>query len=195
MKVKRALEDIPDMNMYQYPDEPYHNECFSDITDVKSDFRERRFFNCVFRRCRFERSDFSGCNFIDCQFTRCELYLVDVLNTGFRDAVFDECAIVGVEFSKCNASMLSFAFSRCVLDYSSFARTCIATTRFNSCFLRNVDFAEADLTDLLLPTAIFQLQGLPSPYWTRLILNRHITLPSIQGSTGLKTRHFQAEIS
>lgn len=176
MRVKRALEDIGyrsaygftyalslapmsllekigiwpldlNMNMYQYhDDEPYQNECFSYITNVKSDVSKRQFFNCVFRHCRFERSDFSGCNFINCQFIRCELYLVDVLDAGFRDSIFDECAIVGVEFSKCNASMLSFAFSRCVLDYSGFARTRIATTRFNSCSLRNVDFTGADLT-------------------------------------------------
>lgn len=133
--------------MYQYlADESCHNECFSDITDVKSDFSKRQFFNCVFRHCRFERSNFSSCNFINCQFTRCELYRVDVQHTGFRNAIFDECAIVGVEFSSCNAALLSFAFSGCVLDYSSFARTRIATTRFDNCSLRNVNFNGADLT-------------------------------------------------
>lgn len=144
-KIDVALD--PNMNMYQYPeDRPYQNECFSDITDVRSDFSQRQFFDCVFRHCRFERSHFSGCNFINCQFTRCELYVVDVLNAGFRDVIFDECAIVGVDFSKCNASLLSFGFSRCVLDYSSFAGTRIATTRFDKCTLRNVDFTGAELT-------------------------------------------------
>lgn len=144
-KIEVAFD--PNMNMYQYPkDRPYQNECFSDITDVRSDFSQRQFFDCVFRHCRFERSHFDGCNFINCEFIRCELYVVDVLNAGFRDVIFDECTIVGVDFSKFNASLLSFPFSGCVLDYSSFAGTRIATTIFDQCILRNVDFAGVDLT-------------------------------------------------
>jgi len=53
---------------------------------------------------------------------------------------------MGCDFTQCKDFLLSMTFVKCTLDYSVFHAKKIAKTPFTDCSVKEVDFAEADLT-------------------------------------------------
>jgi len=94
----------------------------------------------------FSNGELSGSKFIDCVFTNYDLSLAKLINTIFQDVTFKDCKMLGLHFYKCNEFALSFSFTNCQLNHSSFYRTKIKKTKFSNCQLKECDFTEADLT-------------------------------------------------
>lgn len=104
-----------------------------------------------YEACEFKNCNLSGCNltdikFIDCVFTETDLSLAKLNYTSLRDAVFTNCKMLGLRFDNCNEFGLSFRFTGCNLNDSSFYKTILKKTRFKDSTLHNADFTEADLS-------------------------------------------------
>ncbi|MFM1792160.1 MAG: hypothetical protein RLZZ252_514 [Bacteroidota bacterium] len=101
---------------------------------------------CTFVECDFSKQDFSDFVFIDCSFRECNLSLVNLHKSVIRDVEFSGCKMMGLRFEQCNEFGLSFTFSGCQLNHSSFYKLKIKNTVFNNSKLQEVDFTEADLS-------------------------------------------------
>lgn len=123
-------------------DQTFHNLKGDALLQTAKKFEECRFINCD-----LAYADLSHLLFIDCTFQDCNLSLSKVFKTGFQNAAFTDCKITGVNFNACNDFSLSFAFSRCILDYCVFQRKRLKNIRFSECSLEEADFAETDLTN------------------------------------------------
>ena len=101
---------------------------------------------CTFVECDFSKQDFSDFVFIDCSFRECNLSLVNIHKSVIRDVEFSGCKMMGLRFEQCNEFGLSFTFTGCQLNHSSFYKLKIKNTVFNNSQLQEVDFTEADLS-------------------------------------------------
>jgi fluoroquinolone resistance protein len=54
--------------------------------------------------------------------------------------------MLGLHFDDCNPFLLSFDFSSCILNFSSFYRLKLKNIRFEDCKLEEAEFVETDLT-------------------------------------------------
>jgi uncharacterized protein YjbI with pentapeptide repeats len=105
--------------------------------------------DCTFADCDFSDCDFSDFRFDECRFINCNLSMIKLINTSFRDAVFQNCKMMGLRFEDCNSFGLSFSFSDCMLDHSTFYAKTIKSTKFINCHMHEIDFSETDLTSSL----------------------------------------------
>ena len=55
--------------------------------------------------------------------------------------------MLGLQFENCNQFGLSFEFSGCTLNHSSFYQMSLRKIRFENCQLHEVDFTECDLSE------------------------------------------------
>lgn len=120
-------------------------------TFERSDYKEISFLkgeyeNCSFNNCDFSNANFSHSKFIDCSFIDCNLSMVKLGATVFRDIKFAGCKMLGLIFSDCNKTGLSFIFENCTLNHSSFYATSIKKTVFKNCVLAGVDWTACDVS-------------------------------------------------
>ena len=106
----------------------------------------REFINCVFTNCNFTKSDLSNNDFADCNFNSCNFSLTLLQDAGLKNIKFVGCKLMGIDFSKCNSFLFSVVFHNCQLDYSSFFKLKMKKTNFVDCSIKEVDFAETDLS-------------------------------------------------
>jgi fluoroquinolone resistance protein len=127
------------------------NATCTDQTFNKIDFATgilgfTEFDACTFNKCKFPGVNLSGKVFMDCKFMECDLSTLKFGSVQLRNVSFTGCKLMGTDFSDCNDLLLSFAFEKCNLDYSSFHQKKIKRTVFKECSLKEVDFSFADLT-------------------------------------------------
>lgn len=122
-------------------DKKYSKTNFTEQFLPKGDYE-----NCIFENCDFSNSDVSETKFIDCTFTACNLSMTKLNNSVFRDCTFIECKMLAVHFEDCNEYGLSFSFTNCLLNHSSFYQTKMKGLDFKTCQLVEVDFTQCDLT-------------------------------------------------
>jgi uncharacterized protein YjbI with pentapeptide repeats len=106
----------------------------------------REFDGCKFYNCDFSNSIFTECTFTDCEFTDCNLSMVKFPGTGLKTVSFTKSKLLGIRFDECHDFLFSVSFAECVLDYSWFSRKKMAKTIITNCSLKEVNFANADLT-------------------------------------------------
>ncbi|HEY0298714.1 MAG TPA: pentapeptide repeat-containing protein [Arachidicoccus sp.] len=131
-----------------HSDEPvlHQNKTFTNVIYAGKKLLNREFEKCEFINCDFTKSDLSNNDFESCTFKQCNFSLAIIENTGFRNASFIGCKILGLDFTKCNKFLFSFAFSDCHLDYCTFFGTKLKKTNFLNCSMKEVEFSESDLS-------------------------------------------------
>ena len=123
--------------------------------------------SCQFDSCDFSTRDFSGFHFIDSTFSNCNLSMVKLDETVFRDVVFTGSKMLGLHFEQCSQFGLSFKFTSCKLNHSSFFGLKMKKILFKECELFEADFTEADLTE-----ALFDHCNLERTVFDRTILEK-----------------------
>lgn len=108
----------------------------------KHDFEECTFINCNFSKANIRTISFTECDFIQCDFSNAKLD-----DTAFKEIQFTNCKLLGLRFDSCNPFLLSFNFTNCALDFSSFYQLKIEKTKFVNCKLNEVDFVETNLAN------------------------------------------------
>jgi uncharacterized protein YjbI with pentapeptide repeats len=102
---------------------------------------------CEFRFCDFSNSSLAGSKFDSCTFFECNLSLVKLSGTSFQDVSFTNCKLLGLHFEECNPFGLTFTFTSCQLNHSSFYQLKMKNQIFSKCHLEEVDFTESDLME------------------------------------------------
>jgi fluoroquinolone resistance protein len=108
--------------------------------------RKATYEACRFNNLDLTGADLSGFQFIDCSFANCNFGSVKLTGTSFRDAVFERCKLLGMPFDQCSAFGLSFRFSQCGLDHSSFYKLQLKKPVFSHCRMQETDLTGADLS-------------------------------------------------
>lgn len=101
--------------------------------------------NCRFIECIFAGSDLSAINFVECIFEHCDFSNAKIYGTSFRDVHFQNCKLLGLNFDDCNKLLISFRFTDCILNFSSFHKLDIPKSHFAGCKLQEVDFTNTNL--------------------------------------------------
>ena len=87
----------------------------------KRSFADYSFSNCVFENCDFTDGSFERASLWECTFKHCNLSLVSLIDCRMKDVLLEESKLAGVDFSRCDASLL---FS--INAYKSFLRLRLA---------------------------------------------------------------------
>lgn len=128
----------------------YVSENFNqlDMQDVVLESKE--FDGCSFRQCNFSDATFKRCNFVDCEFINCNLSNVKMHYSKLSDVVFHESKLVGVDWAKVAWPRLMFcspvAFTKCILNDSSFYGVSLLDLQLTDCKAHSVDFREGDFS-------------------------------------------------
>ena len=93
---------------------------FHNIDYTDNSFQRAEYDNCTFTNCNFSDADLSSVIFIECEFDTCNFSNAIIKNTTFREVNFIECKFIGMQFQDCNPFLLSFNFSNCQLQFTSF---------------------------------------------------------------------------
>lgn len=124
----------------------HYDKQFEEVCYTEKTIRGREFESCTFKKCDFSNSDFGLNMFMDCIFTECNLTMMKLGDSILNNVTFNNCKIMGVNFSACQDAMFSVKYESCLLDYSSFMGKKMPKTRFISCSLKEVNFAQSILT-------------------------------------------------
>ncbi|GGW49822.1 pentapeptide repeat-containing protein [Arenibacter certesii] len=103
--------------------------------------------NCVFDSCYFSEADLTNISFMECTFLDCDLSNVNLTNTAIKECNFEKCKMLGVRFDHCNPFLLSFKFTGCTLNLSSFYNLTLKNIVFEDCSLHQADFTESNLSN------------------------------------------------
>jgi uncharacterized protein YjbI with pentapeptide repeats len=123
---------------------------FDKIVYIDKKINHREFEDCIFKNCDFSNSDFSNNTFMDCEFIDCNLAMTNLTGTSLKTVSFKNCKLLGIHFNTCTDFLFTVLFQDCVLDYSSFANKKMPKTKFNSCSMKEVNFAGATLSNSVL---------------------------------------------
>lgn len=129
---------------------------FSNIDFTENPFKKAEYDNCTFTNCNFTEVDLSSVTFIECEFDTCNFSNANIKYTTFREVDFRDCKMIGLQFQDCNPFLLSFTFSNCQLQFSSFYKLKLKGIRFSNCNLNQVNFVEADLSNGLFDNCDFK---------------------------------------
>ena len=133
----------------------------------KAKLPKAEYENCIFDNCTFSQSDLRNITFAECEFIDCDLSNADVKETAIKETSFIDCKILGVNFNDCNSFLLSFTFTNCTLNLSSFYKLKLKNNLFNNCKLNQVDFTETNLTG-----SVFEECDLENAIFTNTILEK-----------------------
>lgn len=127
------------------------NKIQFDKNYIKSDFPLQsymgfEFENCIFENCDWSQKNFKGSTFIDCEFIDCNLTAIDFSGVGLKNVTFNQCKMLGIAFQSCDDFLFSIHCKGSVLNMSSFVRKKLVDSTFFMCDLKEVNFAEANLT-------------------------------------------------
>ncbi|UXP33384.1 pentapeptide repeat-containing protein [Reichenbachiella agarivorans] len=124
----------------------FDEQVFTGVDFGKEEWQKGEYVDSKFVNCRMSSLDLSGDTFDNCEFIGCDLSLCKIDHTAFKEVDFKDCKLMGLHFSDCNAFLLTFRFTDCILDFSSFFKLKIKQSKFTNCKMEKVDFVEADLT-------------------------------------------------
>ncbi|HRE09947.1 MAG TPA: pentapeptide repeat-containing protein [Ignavibacteria bacterium] len=128
-------------------------------------FTAGEYEQCTFVKCNFSNCSLADSRFIECEFDGCDLSMAKLNNASLRDVSFNESKMLALRFENCNQFGLSMGFKNCILNDSSFYKTSLKKTIFNSCSmhdtdLTNCDLSGAELIDCDLKGAVFSSTNL-----------------------------------
>lgn len=132
-------------NHQEYYEEQYKAEDASGLV-----LRDVEFEECQFIDCDLSNSEFINCKFVNCDFSQCNLSLVRLTNSTLFGLNFRDCKLVGVDWTR--ASWASYhvdfelAFTRCILNDSSFFGLTLHDLSLEECKVHDVDFREGDFS-------------------------------------------------
>ena len=127
----------------------YANERFVGLR-LAGDLRGAAFRDCVFEECDLRELRLHGCELVDSDFLGCDLGLIDVLSSRFGGVTLETCHVVGVAWSRADASPLrplEIDFKDSVLNFSSFIGLDLHKRRFEACTIHEGLFESCDLRD------------------------------------------------
>jgi fluoroquinolone resistance protein len=138
--------------MLPLPDErtQHSGQTFEDMTLSQQEIISEEFDDCLFVRCSFVEAVFSHCRFSHCLFQHCDLTLVRLPDSLFTDTAFEDSKLIGVDWTPASwpkARLSSpIAFSRCVINHSTFTGLDVHGITIRECMAKNVDLTGANLT-------------------------------------------------
>lgn len=140
------------MDIVSDPQSVYENQTFRNLHCGHTEIKHRHFEDCHFIQCAFNETCFLNCGFRDCVFKDSDLSLAKVKDSTFVSVKFENCKVIGVNWVDANWKQPIFlttplAFEKCTLSYCTFFGLELNKVSFAKCVARDVDFAEADLTE------------------------------------------------
>lgn len=129
----------------------FDDETFKDLDLDGAVLEGRRFRGCHFLRCNFSHASLVHCRFSDCDFVECNLSLTKVTSSGFADVTFTDCKMVGIQWTDAYWSSIrvagALAFTRCILNDSTFFGLDLRELKLIDCRAIDVDFTGANCED------------------------------------------------
>lgn len=129
----------------------YEDRTFDGLALAGEEVRAKEFAGCVFIGCSFLETTFAACRFMDCEFVRCDLSLCRVEDCSFTSAKFIDSQVIGVNWTEASwparGLFNAIGFERCAISHSTFIGLGLRRINMVDCVARDVDFAEADLTE------------------------------------------------
>ena len=134
----------------EYPEEEYRAQTFEQLTVQEEQIAYKTFDECVFQGCTFQETQWQGCRFLHCTFKHCDFQLISVKDCTFMNARFEDSRAIGVNWTEASwparGLLNSLRFVRCTLNHSTFMGLPLKKAMFQACLAKDVDFAEANLT-------------------------------------------------
>jgi uncharacterized protein YjbI with pentapeptide repeats len=128
----------------------YTNQTFKNLDMQEQEIRSKTFEDCTFVKCSFQGTTFRACKFLHCTFKDCNWSLVKVTNSSFRTTKFEDSKVVGVNWTEATWGKPQLPdcldFVNCTLNYCTFLGLYLRKIHITKCIAKDVDFAEADLT-------------------------------------------------
>jgi fluoroquinolone resistance protein len=128
----------------------YDRVTFKKLDIRQETIKQKTFQECIFTQCTLNEVSFDNCKFLKCTFKECDLNLMKVKNSTFSEVEFENSKVVGVNWMEAlwgKSNLLgSINFTDCTLNYSTFIGLTLKKMRLIRCLAKDVDFAEADLT-------------------------------------------------
>lgn len=128
----------------------FDGQSFAGIAFQKEEVRAKEFYGCVFTGCSFLETAFVGCRFVDCLFKECDLSLCRVVDCSFINTRFQSSQVIGVNWTEASwpkrGLLASIEFADCAISHSTFIGLSLRGIEMSNCVARDVDFAEADLS-------------------------------------------------
>ncbi len=139
------------MDLHSDTQTQYDSEAVNDLVCENEEISFKEFSECVFTGCSFRGTSFRGCRFRDCTFKECDLSLIHVEDSSFSSTRFEDSRVTGVNWAEANWAerglLNSIDFFDCVISYSTFIGLDMKGITITRCIAKDVDFAEADLTE------------------------------------------------
>ena len=127
------------------------DQIFEDLIVNQEQILANEFYDCAFKRCRFNETAFQKCRFVNCSFSDCDLSLMRVPASSFTETEFQNSKIIGVDWTAASWGFLSsMRFLECTINYSIFTDMDLQRISIEKCVAEEVDFRGADLTGVNL---------------------------------------------
>lgn len=133
--------------MFVQGQDEYLDQTFESLDAREMTIEDLSFENCTFVDGQFAGAELLRCRFMDCVFKKCDLSNTEVTASQFRDVRFEESKLVGVNWPKAN-SVSFLDLENCVMNYSNFIGLDLRKSKIRSCTAREVEFAQANLTEV-----------------------------------------------
>ncbi|WP_430391528.1 pentapeptide repeat-containing protein [Dyella sp. 20L07] len=134
-----------------FTEKEYDDETFKDVEFAGAHLEGIRFRDCSFSRCNFSEAVLARCRFSDCDFVDCNLSLAKLTGSGFAAITFTDCKMVGIDWTQAHWPTVrmakALAFTRCVLNDSSFFGLDLGELVLRECRAIDVDFTDANCRD------------------------------------------------
>lgn len=175
--INRLEEDGEVQNIYLVNDEAkksdFYRKEFSGSVIEKSQFLNCNFEKSSFVDMIFEQCDFSNSNFSECYWNRCEFRRCKCMGSDFHDSVLKHTKIVDCNMQYVNfngtyleqvlmsESDLTYAFLS-EIKYKKWeaTETRFIGTNFFHTNLRNFDFSNCELAELIVSDAMTEIRGI-----------------------------------
>ena len=138
------------MNLLAVTETEYYAQTFKDLSYQNEAIVSKEFDECVFSHCSFRETIFRNCKFRDCIFKGSDLSLAQVKDCSFVTSKFEDSQIIGLNWTEASWKSKGFFktidFFDCVINYSTFFGLALREMNLTGCVAKEVDFAEADLS-------------------------------------------------
>jgi uncharacterized protein YjbI with pentapeptide repeats len=128
----------------------HEDQAFVGLILQKKEVRAQEFYGCLFTGCSFLETAFIECRFVDCKFRECDLSLCRVVDCSFTNTRFQSSQVIGVNWTEASwprrGLLASIKFADCAISHSTFVGLSLRGIDITGCVARDVDFAEADLS-------------------------------------------------
>ncbi len=128
----------------------YNSQEFKGINLRNGQLNSKEFTGCTFVKCSFRETIFRDCSFRECLFRGCDLSLVNLKGCLFIGTRFEDSQVIGVNWAETAWGKSKFHkpvdFQGCAINHSTFMGLDLKKINIIRCVAREVDFAEANLT-------------------------------------------------